>query len=69
MTKIITLQLELRQPDISGMPYKYVVPEHEPIKLSNGLWLHTFRVTSYDDQDPSGDPDVEQEAFDNEMYG
>jgi hypothetical protein len=68
MTKIITIQLELRHPDVSRMPYKYVIPEHEPIKLSSGLWLHILRVTDYNDSEPSGDPDIEQEAFKTNQY-
>ena len=28
--------------------YKYAIPEHEPIKLSNNLWLHTYRLTKHD---------------------
>ncbi len=29
--------------------YKYAIPEHSPIKLSNGSWLHTYRLTRYDE--------------------
>ena len=48
--------------------YKHAIPEHEPIKLSDGSWLHTYRVTKYNLDYAGGDIDEEQEAFDREMY-
>lgn len=48
--------------------YKYAIQEHAPIKLSNGKWLHTYRVTKYKSFDPYGDGDEEQDAFEREMY-
>ena len=68
MAKIISFQWKFQDFDASKMPYKYAIPEHEPIKLSNGLWLHSYRVTKYNDFEPAGDPDIEQESFNNEMY-
>lgn len=43
--------------------YKYAIPEHEPIKLSDGTWLHTYRLTRYDFEDS----DVEQDAVNEEL--
>ena len=41
---------------------KYAIPEHEPIKLSNDNYLHTYRITSYESltSDPFGDFDDEE---------
>jgi len=50
--------------------YKFMIPEHKPIKLSNGSYLHTFKVTEYNQEDKIyGDSDEEQECVDREMYG
>ena len=49
--------------------YKYAIPEHPPIKLSNGQWLHTYRLTKYNDNNVTGDEDVEQDAYDYEQSG
>ena len=46
--------------------YKYAIPEHAPIKLSNGKWLHSYKVTNYD-EDMRGDLDEEQECFEREV--
>jgi len=67
-TKIIDFRTKSEEIDINMLPYKYAIPERHPIKLSDGSWLHIYRVTNYNDQNPQGDEDVEQEAFENEMY-
>jgi hypothetical protein len=69
MSKIITFQWNSKDFDVNTMPYKYAISEHPPIKLSDGTWLHSYKVTKYNDSEPAGDPDVEQEVFDNEMNG
>jgi len=69
MNKIISFQSITLAIDVNNLPYKYAIPEHEPIKLSNGNYLLSFRVTPYFDNDPQGDSDVEQECFDNELFG
>jgi hypothetical protein len=65
MKKIISLQLPTDEIDVNRefRYYKYAIPEHEPIELSNGMWLHTYRVTSYDDFDPHGDFNEELQAY------
>jgi hypothetical protein len=69
MAKIISFQSITPEIDVNKLPYKYAIPEHEPIKLSNGNYLLSFRVTKYFDNSPCGDEDVEQNCFDNELYG
>ena len=67
--KIISIQRPTQNIDMEKefRGYKYAIPEHPSIKLSNGNWLHTYRVTKYG-QGPHGDPDEEQDAFEREMY-
>ena len=50
--------------------YKYAIQEHAPIKLSNGNWLHSYRVTKYQNDGMSlhEDMDEEQDAFEREMF-
>lgn len=48
--------------------YKFAIAEHPPIKLSTGKWLHSYRVSYYNDQ-VHGDPETEEEAFNYEIYG
>ncbi len=50
--------------------YKYAIPEFPAKKLSDGTWLHCYKVTKYDNDGMSlhEDLDEEQEAFDREMY-
>jgi hypothetical protein len=68
-SKIITIQRS--SPDIDTEKefrmYKYAIPECEPIKLSNGMYLHVYKVTQYNDQNPAGDEDEEQDAFEREQ--
>jgi hypothetical protein len=71
MSNIKTIETKKYELDVDRVfaHYKYAVPEHDPIKLSNGNYLHVYRVTRYDDFDPQGDSDVEQDFCDREMYG
>lgn len=68
---IQTVILPSDQIDVNNVfrNYKYAVPEMNPVKLSNGMWLHCYALTNFNDCDPAGDIDVEQDCFDNEMYG
>jgi hypothetical protein len=70
MSQIISVQTNQRDIDVNKdfAHYKFAIPEHEPIRLSNGTWLHTYRVTKYNDLSPIGDDDVEQRFFDEEMF-
>lgn len=70
MSNIVSIQRSSADIDVNSefRNYKYAIPEHEPIKLSNGMWLHTYKVTAYNDHAPAGDEDVEQESFEREMY-
>ena len=70
MKSIITLIRKTKKIDVNEefKFYKYAIPEHEPIKLSTGEYLHIYRVAEYDKQDCQGiDFDVEEEAFYREM--
>lgn len=69
MAHIVSIQTKSESIDVNQefRHYKYAIPEHTPIRLSNGMWLHTYRVTKYNDYDPY-DIDVEQDAFYNEIY-
>lgn len=51
--------------DVNGIfkQYKYARQEHYPIRLSNGMWLHTYRITEYDYEDTHGDSDYENDSF------
>jgi hypothetical protein len=69
MSKIISFQWKTQEFDVNKMPYKYAIPEHGPIQLSNRMWLHTYKVSMYNDQDPSGDIDIENEIFNQELNG
>ena len=69
MSKIITFQWRSEDYDVNKMPYKYAIAEHQPIKLSNGTYLHSYRVTNYQDREPAGDMDIEQDCYDKEMNG
>ena len=69
---IKSVQLTERVIDVNDIfsEYKFAIPEHEPIKLSNGLWLHSYKVTPYnDDYMIYGDSGEEQDAMDREMHG
>jgi hypothetical protein len=68
MTKIITVQTSSKDVDVSAWSYKYVIREHAPIKLSNGMYLHTFRATEYNNNYAGGDSDEEYDAFYNEQF-
>lgn len=70
MSKIISIQTDSQDIDVETQfrNYKFASPEHEPIKLSNGKWLHSYKVTKYNDHDPHGDQDVEQESFEREIF-
>lgn len=67
--RIISIERSTQDIDVANefRMYKYAVSEHEPIKLSNGNWLHVYRVTNYL-SGAHGDPDEEQSAFEKEMY-
>jgi len=67
MSKIITIQTKTWFIDKSKefKNYKYAIPEHKPILLSTGLWLHIYKVTKYDDYNIAGDIDIEEEQFNN----
>lgn len=69
--KIISIQRNSQHLDVDRefAHYKFAIPEHEPIKLSNDLWLHSYRVTKYNESPCFADPDTEQDSFENEMYG
>jgi hypothetical protein len=69
MSKIITFQWKTEEFDVNKMPYKYAIPEHQPIHLSNGMWLHTYKVSMFDDTNPSGDIEIENEIFNQEIHG
>jgi len=69
MSKIISIQSITSEIDVNKFPYKYAISEHEPIKLSNGNYLLSFRVTNYNDSEPSGDQDIEENCYYNEIYG
>ena len=70
MAQIISIRRNSQSIDVDKdfANYKYAISEHEPIQLSNGEWLHTYCCTRYNDHDPHGDIDVEQDAFNNELY-
>jgi hypothetical protein len=67
---IKTIQTKTATIDVNSLfrNYKYAIQEHAPIRLSNGMWLHTYRLTKYNDSDPHGDQDVERDAFYNEQF-
>lgn len=48
---------------------KRAIAEHEPIKLSNGTWLHSYKITQFEANDAYGDADEEQEAVNRELFG
>jgi len=64
MKEIVSIQRKERNLDVNEefRFYKYAIPEHAPIKLSNGMWLHTYRLTPYD---PDYDIDEEIESINN----
>lgn len=72
---IKTYQTEEQHLDVNRWfaDYKSAIPEHPPIQLSNGLWLHTYRLTPYNWD--GGQPylgecrEHEQEAWEREAYG
>ena len=68
MKRIITFQSSEEVPNLEKYfrHFKFAIPEHPPIKLSNNRFLHSYRVTSYD-TGPYGDEDEEQEVFDQEL--
>lgn len=70
MSSIVNLQLKEQYIDVNKVfaQYKYAIPEHAPIRLSNNMWLHSYKVTKYNDYSPIGDEDIEQDTFDNELY-
>jgi len=70
MPTIRTIQSNTECIDVNDVfrNYKYAIPEHAPILLSNGNWLHTYRLTRYNDVCPGGDPDIEQDAYERELY-
>lgn len=43
--------------------FKYAKQEHYPLMLSNGMWLHTYRVTEHDYEDPHDDSDYENDSY------
>lgn len=71
MSKIITITRPSSEIDVNRefVNYKYAIPEHSPIRLSDGSYLHTYRVTRYNDFDPQGDQDVEDGFAEREIYG
>ena len=71
MSQVISIQLKEQFIDVNKVfaQYKYAIAEHQPIRLSNGMYLHSYKVTRYNDHSPIGDIDVENESFENEMYG
>jgi hypothetical protein len=64
-TRIISVQQPTDAIDVNNVfrVYKYARQEHLPIKLSNGMWLHTYRVTEHDYDNPHGDEDYENDCF------
>lgn len=70
MSQVVNIQLKEQYIDVNKVfaQYKYAIAEHEPIRLSNGMYLHSYKVTKYNDHSPAGDIDAEQDAFDNELY-
>jgi len=67
--KIITYMSKEKDIDVNDIfrNYKYAIPEMNPKKLSNGTWLHVYKVTNYS-KDAHGDFDEESDAYDREMY-
>lgn len=69
---ITTIQTKEKDIDVNKVfrQYKYAIQEHPPIKLSNGNYLHTYKLTKYQNDGMSlhEDMDEEQEAFEREMY-
>ena len=41
--------------------YKHAILEHEPILLSNGMWLHIYKVTEYDNLKNGFLDDIDEE--------
>ncbi len=68
MRKIITFQAPSEYIDVNALPYKYAIEEHMPIKLSNGMYLHSYKVTEYGKDYAGGDFDEECEAYYNERF-
>ena len=66
---IITIQRSSQDIDVNRefAHYKFAIPEHQPIKLSNGLWLHIYKVTKYNESSCFSDLDVAQDSFEREM--
>ena len=64
-SRIISIQMPNECIDVNGIfkQYKYARQEHCPIKLSNGMWLHTYRITEYEYEDPHGDNDIENDWY------
>jgi len=61
-TRIISIQQPNPVIDIENTfsIYKNAEPEHEPIKLSNGMYLHTYKVTEFNyeyDYEPTTETD------------
>mgnify|MGYP001569855465 CR=1 FL=1 len=67
-SKIISVERPTQDLDVEKefRMYKYAIPEHEPIKLSNNNYLHVYRVTKYSGG-LHGDPDEEQAAYEREL--
>lgn len=64
MKRIVTLQSPSKDFDVNRLPYKYAIKEHEPILLSNGRYLHSYRVTPYSQESAYyGDSCEENQAF------
>lgn len=68
--RIVSFQRETASIDVNKefTNYKYAKPEHTPIRLSNGKYLHTYKLTPYNDYSASGDEDIEAEAVERELY-
>lgn len=64
-SRIISIQLPTACIEVNNVfrIYKYARQEHEPIQLSNGMWLHTYRITEYEHDNPHGDDDIENDTY------
>lgn len=69
-SRIISIQMPKEVFDVNSYfkHYKYIKQEHYPIKLSNGMWLHTYRIIDYDYDNPHGDTDIENQFYNDTQF-
>lgn len=74
MNKIISIEHKDNTLNVNEVfkSCKYAIPECEPIKLSNGNWMHIYKVTPYGretDENYNDIDEIEEDTFNRELYG